>query len=95
MCFLLLFFSHQRILQRAVRSSLEKQLDSKGPIASRWGSVQEFLMELIAAYDFPGGPDPCRPLLWIRRLCSLAISLDKSNFVPTERDYIILISEHK
>ena len=36
------FFSHQPIIQRAVRISLETQLDPMGPIASRWGSVPEF-----------------------------------------------------
>ena len=32
-----LFFSHQSILQRVVRTALEKQLDPKGPNASRGG----------------------------------------------------------
>ena len=31
--------NHQRISQRVVRTSLEKQLDPMGPIASRKGSV--------------------------------------------------------
>ena len=35
-------FSHQRISKRAVRTSLEKQLDPAGPIASRGGRYQYF-----------------------------------------------------
>ena len=53
------FFSHQHILQRVVWNSLEKQLDPWGPIASRRGSVPEFLRKLIAACDL--GPDPLSP----------------------------------
>ena len=34
------FFSHQRISQRVVRTSLEKQLDPRGPNASRGGPYQ-------------------------------------------------------
>ena len=41
------FFSHQGILQRTVRTSLEKQLDPTGPIASRAGSVLVFLRKHI------------------------------------------------
>ena len=50
-----IFLSHQRISQRAVRTSLEKQLDPKGPIASRGGSVSVFLRKPIATCDFSGG----------------------------------------
>ena len=35
--FLFFFYSHQSISQRAVRASLEKQLDPRGPIASSGG----------------------------------------------------------
>ena len=39
------FFSHQRIAQRAVQTSFEKQLDPRGPADSRGGSVPEFLWQ--------------------------------------------------
>ena len=52
---------HQRILQRVVRTSFEKQLDPRGPIASRGVSVPERLRTPIATYDFPGVPDPLPP----------------------------------
>ena len=39
-------FSHQRIAQRAVGTSLEKQLDPMGPIASRGVSILVFLRNL-------------------------------------------------
>ena len=45
----------QSISQRAVRASLEKQLDQRGPIASQGGSVPEFLKKPIATCDFLGG----------------------------------------
>ena len=55
-------FSHQRISQRTVRTSLEKQLDPIGPISSRGGSVPVFLRTTIATCDFPGVcPDPLYP----------------------------------
>ena len=38
-----------------VRTSLEKQLDPRGPIASRGRSVPVFLRKPIASCDFPGG----------------------------------------
>ena len=47
-------FSYQRISQRVVRTSLEKQLDPRDPIASRWGSVPVFVRKHIATCDFPG-----------------------------------------
>ena len=37
------FFSHQCVSQRAVATSLKKQLDLRGPIASLEGSVPVFL----------------------------------------------------
>ena len=37
------FTCHQHILQRAVRTSLEKQLDPMGPIAYQGVSIPEFL----------------------------------------------------
>ena len=48
-------FGHRRILQRAVRASLEKQLAPTGQIASRGGSVLVFLRKHITTWDFPGG----------------------------------------
>ena len=57
-------------LQRAVRTSLEKQLDPLGP-ASRGGSVQELIRNPIATRGFPGGVQtPCfapwiRPCVYI------------------------------
>ena len=59
------FISHQRILQSAVLTSLEKQLDLRGPITSRGRSVPIFLRKPIATCDFAGGgggPDPLSPL---------------------------------
>ena len=44
------FFSHERILQSAGRTSLENPL---GPIASR-GGLPVFLRKTIATCDFPG-----------------------------------------
>ena len=49
------FFRHQRIKQRTVHASIEKQLDLKDPIASRGGSVPVFLSKPILLCDFPGG----------------------------------------
>ena len=49
------FLSHQPISQTAVKTSLEKQLDPRVPIASREGSVPVFLRKPIATCDFPGG----------------------------------------
>ena len=53
------FYSHELISQRAIRTSLEKLLNPRGPIASRsggWGgrSVPVFLKP-ITICDFPGG----------------------------------------
>ena len=58
-------FSHQQISQRAIRTSFEKQLDPKGPIASRGGVgvVPEFVRKPIVTCDFPGGADPLPPSL--------------------------------
>ena len=58
------FFCHQRILQRAVRTALEKQLDPMGPIASQGTSVTEFLRNPIATCEFPGGFGPYVPRLY-------------------------------
>ena len=63
------FKFHQRISQRGVRTSLEEQLDPKGPIAPRGGlgpiaprggSVPVFLRlrKPIAISDFPGPLSP-------------------------------------
>ena len=58
-------FSHQRISQRAVQTSLEKQLDPldpMGPIASPGVSVSTLSNATIATCHFPGGgPDPSAP----------------------------------
>ena len=57
-------FSHQHISQRAVRTSLKKQLDPLGPIAFRGWSLPEFLRLPIATCDFPGQVlTPCLPPL--------------------------------
>ena len=57
------FFLGHCISQRAVRASIEMQLDPRSPIASRGGSVPVFLWKPIATCDFPGGggPDPLSP----------------------------------
>ena len=57
------FFCYQHISQMAIRTSLEKQLDPMGPIASRVVSVLEFLRKPTANCDFPGvgGTDPLSP----------------------------------
>ena len=49
------FFCQECISQRAVWTSLEKQLDPWGPIAFRGVSVPEFIRKPIATCDFPGG----------------------------------------
>ena len=61
-------FSYQRISQRVVWISLEKQLDPRDPIASRWGSVPVFVEKHIATCDFPGvsGALPHPPPPWTR-----------------------------
>ena len=46
-----IFFSHQLISHRAVRTSLEKQLDPRGPIASGGRSVAVFLRKPITTCD--------------------------------------------
>ena len=52
-------FNHQGISQRAVRASLEKQLDPGVSIADRGGSVPLFLRTDIATCDVPGGQATC------------------------------------
>ena len=69
-------FRYQRISQRAVRISLEKQLDPRGPIASRGGSVPVFLRDHITTCDFPGG---------VRTPCPLPLS-------PPMTRYLSLVS---
>ena len=59
------FCSQQRISQRSVRTSVEKQLDPRAPIASRGWSVPELLRRPIATCDCPrvgGCPDPLSPI---------------------------------
>ena len=58
---LFFFFSNRNIFQRALRTSLEKQLDPIGPIASQGRSVPVFLRKPIATCDFPGGVRPPAP----------------------------------
>ena len=55
---LITFFSHQHISQRAVLTSLKKQLDPKGPIASRGGVRTSISEETYFNLDFPGGSGP-------------------------------------
>ena len=60
------FLSHQHISQRAVQTSLQKQLDRRGPIASvggggGGGSVPIFLRKSIATCDFLDPPAPPPP----------------------------------
>ena len=51
------FFSHRYISQRAVRTSLEKQLDPRGPMASRGGFCtsisKETLLSLVISPVLP------------------------------------------
>ena len=49
------FFIHQHISQRAAQTSLEKQLDPKGPNCFLRGSVLIFLSKPLATCDFPRG----------------------------------------
>ena len=55
-----LVFSDQHISQRAARTSLEKQLDPRGPIASREGFVTVCLRQLVI---IKGSGTPVRPLV--------------------------------
>ena len=57
------FFNQKHITWMALQTSIEKQLDPRGPIASRGGSVSEFLREPIATRDVRGGgvQTPCPP----------------------------------
>ena len=48
------FLNYQRISQRAVQTSLEKQLDPRGPIASR-GISKETLLSLAISPVLPSG----------------------------------------
>ena len=50
---ILFCLSHQHISQRALQTSLEQQLDPRGPIAALGGSVPDFLRKPIATCDFP------------------------------------------
>ena len=50
-----IFFNHQGLSKRAIRTTLEKQLDPMGPIASRGVSLPVFLKKPVATCDFPGG----------------------------------------
>ena len=50
------FLKHQHISQRAVQTSLKKQIDPiRVSIASRGESVPEFLRKPIATCEFQGG----------------------------------------
>ena len=55
------FFSLEHISQRAVRASLEEQLDPMGPIASRGGYEPVFPRKPLVTCDFLGGSNPCPP----------------------------------
>ena len=58
------FNSSTHFTQRAVQTSLEKQLDPRGPIASRVGSAPVFPRKPKTTCDFPGGGSgPSVPLL--------------------------------
>ena len=66
--FCVLFFqSSSYITEGRTDQPREKQLDPLGPIASRGGSVPEFLRKPITTCDLPGGGvrTPCTPF-WIR-----------------------------
>ena len=80
LCFLGLFYRKflvsQCISQRAVWTSLEKQLDPRGPIASRGWSIPEFLRIAIATCDFPWGSGPPVPTL-----CNPPMQR-KKNYIP-------------
>ena len=47
------FFSNQSVSQRTIQTSLEKQLDPKGQIASQGWLEPVFLRKHIATCDFP------------------------------------------
>ena len=62
------FFSLQSITQWPLRTSLEKQLDPRGPIAYQGVSVPAFLTKPMATCGFQGGGGgggsrPCVPSL--------------------------------
>ena len=59
------YFSHQRISQRVVRTSLESQLSPRGSIVSRGGSVPVSLWKHRATCKFPvWGSGPPVPHSW-------------------------------
>ena len=63
-------FSHRRISQRAVRTSLERQKDPRGTIASRKGSVPVFLRKNITTSDFSERGGPRTPVITMDpRMC--------------------------
>ena len=53
--------SNQHVSQKAIRTTLETQLDPMGPIASRGGSLKVFLRESFATCDFAAGSRPPPP----------------------------------
>ena len=57
--FVVLSYMYQRISQRAVSTSLERQLNPRGPIASRGGLYQETYNHLWFSRGGGGGPGPC------------------------------------
>ena len=79
------FFCHQRISQRVVRSSLEKQL------ASRVGFVPEILRILLATCEIPGPPvhplDP--PMITSSRLNALGVTVLCPRVLLTGRQEIV------
>ena len=69
------FFSHQRISQRAVRASLEKQLDPKGPVGSREKPYTNIFQETYSHLWYSSGigvrtpMPPLGPPMFTFRLC--------------------------
>ena len=58
---------------------LENQLDPRGSIAFRGGSVPDFLRKPIATCDFPGGPFT----LWIRLIRPFPVNIIKQGTIGT------------
>ena len=85
----LFFFSYQRISQRAVRTSLKKQLDPRGPIATQGGAVPVFLRKPIATLLSRGSGPPIRACLCAELIRGIRMNLPKAlvQIIPLKIKY--------